>query len=177
MHTAPSSQENTSARSLCAWNTCQGVSPIRFTAAPSTNGSIDSSVTGSPASIAARNDDAPTGSTPTTLVDGDMSATYDITPDIRPPPPTGTRTVSSCLPILDNCATISAATVPCPTTVLRESNGSITVAPRAAASSRAAWAASSNVLPVTTSSIASPPCTKMRSRFCFGVGFGTKILP
>ena len=96
---------------------------------------------------------------------------------MSPPPPTGTTIVSSERPCEASWESTSAATLPCPAMVSFASKGSTTVAPRSSASARAAAAASSKVSPVTTSSTASPPCTRMRLRFCRGVFVGTKIRP
>ena len=65
--------------------------------------------------------------------------------------------MSGVRPWPDSCATISAATVPWPTMVLNESNGSIIRAPVVCASARAAEAASSKLSPVTMISTASRP--------------------
>ena len=53
---------------------------------------------------------APTGSTPMTRAAGRARLTAAATPAMRPPPPMGAYTVSTC----GASATISRPTVPCP---------------------------------------------------------------
>ncbi len=72
MQTAPSSTATTSQPRVATIS--YGTAPTVRTAAPSTNGSIDSSRTGPPAASAADIDGAPAGSTPTTRTSGARSA-------------------------------------------------------------------------------------------------------
>ena len=64
---------------------------MRFTATPSAKIPTRSSVTGSPASSAARKQAESRGSTPITLIDGFNCLIYTEIPAARPPPPTGTK--------------------------------------------------------------------------------------
>ena len=68
------------------------ISPIRFTAAPSTKRSIEFNVTGCPAFKASNILGAPSGSNPTIFVAGENVLKKLPTPALKPPPPTGTKT-------------------------------------------------------------------------------------
>ena len=68
VHTAPSSTVVIDTMSPAADNAANGRAPTRATAAPSTNWSTCSSVTGSPSASAATSAAAPAGSTPSTEV-------------------------------------------------------------------------------------------------------------
>src|SRR5688572_721918 len=67
------------------------MSPTLFTAAPSTNPSILSRVTGAPFFSASYIAGAPSGSRPIIFVFGDQVLKYEPTPALNPPPPTGTN--------------------------------------------------------------------------------------
>src|SRR5665647_256139 len=172
LQTAPSATVTTSTSAGAI--TPYGASPMRLTAAPSTNVSTLSSSTGCPTARAALRLAAPAGSTPTIRVWGARSWNHVTTPARRPPPPTGTTRTSGALP---RASTISAHTVPWPAMVSGWSKAWTITAPVLAAYSAAAAAASSYVSPLTTSSTASPPIATMRSRFWRGVVDGTKMRP
>src|SRR5664280_2202290 len=172
LQTAPSATVTTSMSAEAI--TPYGASPMRLTAAPSTNVSTLSSSTGCPTASAAWRLAAPAGSTPTIRVCGARSRNQVTTPARSPPPPTGTTSTSGALP---RASTISAHTVPWPAMVSGWSKAWTITAPVLAAYSAAAAAASSYVSPLTTSSTASPPIATMRSRFWRGVVDGTKMRP
>src|SRR5665811_705942 len=92
LQTAPSATVTTSMSAGAM--TSYGASPMRLTAAPSTNVSTLSSSTGCPTARAALRLAAPSGSTPTIRVCGARSRNHVTTPARRPPPPTGTTSTS-----------------------------------------------------------------------------------
>ena len=140
VHTAPSSTVVIDTMSPAAVRASNGLVPTRATAAPSTNWSTWSSVTGAPLASAATSAAAPAGSTPSTEVVAVRSARNVVIPLIQPPPPTGTMTVSGSAP---SWSRISTAMVPWPAIVRTSSYGGTSVAPVRATSSRAASAAMS----------------------------------
>ena len=117
---------------------------------------------------------APSGSAPTIRTDGHRSRSQSAIPAIRPPPPTGTTTVSNGS---GHCSCSSIEIVPWPAIVRGSSNGWASTAPVASLAASAAAPASSYVAPPTTSSIHSPPMDWIRSRFWRGVAEGTNTRP
>ena len=93
--------------------------PINFTAAPSAMVLTDGKFTGFPSATAAFALAAPSGSTPMIFTCGFFSFAAAATPEINPPPPTGTKIISA----FGNSSRISKAIVPCPSITSSSSKG------------------------------------------------------
>ena len=109
---------------------------------------------------------ASSGSTPITVAPGQSVRTAVATPEISPPPPTGTTTRSTP----GQSAAISRPIVPCPAITRRSSNGGIDTAPRCVAMSRVAASRAARLGAETT---ISAPSSRMAVTFTAGALSGT----
>ena len=91
---AISSSSTVTMSSTSSWMMGKVRSPMRFTAMPSASVSALSRATIFPASREARAEAAAAASTPTTLTEGFRAFTATAMPEMIPPPPMGTTTVS-----------------------------------------------------------------------------------
>ena len=125
--------------SIFFWIYGNTISPGVLTAVPSAIVSTFGSVTTFPASNDAFIQLAPAGSTPITFMFGFKSFARVETPAASPPPPIGTRIMST----VGSSLKISIAIVPCPVATTSSLKGCTNVAPSFFASSSAYWQASS----------------------------------
>ena len=102
------------------WQISNGLSPTRFTAAPSTNLSMSVSIVFLPFSNDVFIEAAPCGSTPISLVSGLNCLKTEITPAAKPPPPIG-KNKKSILFLVSSIT--SNPKVPCPAITHSSSNG------------------------------------------------------
>ena len=151
------------------WTYGKMVSPGFFTAVPSAMVLALGKVTTWPASREAFIHAALAGSTPITVILGlSIFAKVD-TPVIRPPPPTGTRIIST----VGSSLIISIAMVPWPVATSKSLNGWTKVAPVSSAMRYAAAQASSKTSPSSTTSA---PYPFVRLIFINGVVVGIQTV-
>ncbi len=129
--------------------TCSNVSsPGRMVSKPSAMLAVRSSVVGRPATSDVDIFAAPAGSTPTTLTPGARCLIAAATPELKPPPPTGTSTVAAS----GHCSRISRPAVPWPAMIIGWSKGGTMVSCRSAARASARTFRSCDVVPANVTS-------------------------
>ena len=148
-----------------SWRYGKIVSPGVFTAVPSAIVLTPFNVTGCPAFKDSWRQFAPAGSTPMTLIFGFNILARVETPVESPPPPTGTKIIST----VGSSFTISIAIEPWPVATSKSSKGWTKVYPCSAANSFAFSQASSYTLPWRTTSA---PSSFVRFTFNKGVVVG-----